>query len=251
MSILYNTSYGLFPLARYLFPFSDATHKPNIAFPGLPVRVAPLPLTQIQARAALTLFEELDRDPTNPKMDWAQESLDILTRYEKLKTNPLHAAVGDLNLADENLEVPLTLEEEIAKKWYRLEPMEQFDYRDSLVEFIDQLSSSPSLPSSNSLNPDSNQNSATNTINSTASLNPTSGAPKPISRFLCKPWERSMYAHKSILRTTWEALEHSGEAREWVRGVGDGEDPEKEWVDLMERVIKRGLEMDGDKREVN
>jgi hypothetical protein len=41
-----------------------------------------------------------------------------------------------------------------------------------------------------------------------------------------------------------EALERSGEADEWVHGVAEGGDPEKEWVELMERVIKRGFELD-------
>jgi hypothetical protein len=49
--ILYNTgtSYGVFPLPQYLFPFSGAAHKSNIAFLGLLTGLAPLPLTQIQA----------------------------------------------------------------------------------------------------------------------------------------------------------------------------------------------------------
>jgi len=42
-------------------------------------------------------------------------------------------------------------------------------------------------------------------------------------------------------------LEHSGEAKEWVHGVGEGEDPEKEWVEFMERVIRRGFEMEDGK----
>ena len=48
---------------------------------------------------------------------------------------------------------------------------------------------------------------------------------------------------------TWKALERSGEAKEWVRGVGEGEELEKEWVELMERVIKRGFEVEGGKWE--
>ena len=48
-------------------------------------RAAPLPLCQIQARVALTLFEKLDQGPEISKIDGAQEYLDILTRYEMLK----------------------------------------------------------------------------------------------------------------------------------------------------------------------
>ena len=83
--ILYNTSYGVFPLSRYLFPFSGTTHKPNIAFLGLLKRATPLPLCQTQARVALTLFEKLDQGPENSNIDGTQEYLDILTRYEMLK----------------------------------------------------------------------------------------------------------------------------------------------------------------------
>jgi hypothetical protein len=265
--ILYNTSYGVFPLPRYLFPFLGTAHKPNIAFLGFLVGVAPLPLTQIQARAALALFEELDQDPESSKMDWTQESLDILTRYEKLKLKALQTASGNLNLDDEILEISLSLEEKIAKKWYRFEPMEQFDYRDSLVEFVDRLSSasskssslfssSPSLsssispilagpsplPSSTSSNLDLDPNSTTSLKKS---VPPSSS--NTISRFICKKWERNIYTHKNILQRTWQALERSGEAKEWVRGVGEGEDREKEWVELMERVIKRGFEMESGK----
>jgi hypothetical protein len=49
----------------------------------------------------------------------------------------------------------------------------------------------------------------------------------------------NIYTHKNILRRTWQTSERSGEAKEWVCGVGKNEDPEKEWVELMERVIKR------------
>ena len=142
---LYNTSYIVFPLSRYLLPFFGTTHKLNIAFLGLLKRAAPLPLCQIQARVALTLFEKLDQGPENSNIDGTQEYLDILTRYEMLKLKALQNVTGNLNLDDSNDEIsetPLSLEEKIAKKWYQFEePMEQFDYRNSLVEFVDQLSS--------------------------------------------------------------------------------------------------------------
>ncbi|KAF8814709.1 hypothetical protein BYT27DRAFT_7238681 [Phlegmacium glaucopus] len=262
MSILYNTSYGIFPLARHLFPLSGSPHKPNIAFPGLLMGVAPLPLTQIQARAALALFEKLDQDPENSNMDWTQESLDILTRYEKLK---IQIADGDLNsLNDVTSEAPFSLEEKIAKEWYRFKAMEQFEYRDSLVEFINRLSStssssssstaasasSPSLPSALWSASSSSVSTTSSNLDSNPSTNLHStsrSSSNPISRFLCKQWERDTYTHKVILRRTWQALERSGKAEEWVRGVGEGGDPEKEWVELIERVIKRGFEMEGGK----
>ena len=269
---LYNTSYGVFPLARYLFPFYGTAHKPDtIAFLGLLTGVAPLPLTQIQARAALALFEELDLDLENSKTDWTQETMDILTRYEKLKLK----VSGNLNFLDDEIsETPLSLEEKIAKKWYRFEPMEQFDYRDSLVKLVDQLSSTSASFESSS----SSSSSASFSSPSPSSTSPLSVGPSPLpssssyldlnpipnsttnlknsvppsssitlSRFICKKWERNIYTHKDILRRTWQALERNGEAREWVRDVGEGEDPEGEWVELMERVIKRGFEIEGGK----
>ena len=259
---LYDTSYGVFPLSRYLFPFPGTA---SIAFLGLPVFVSPLPLSQVQVRAALTLFEKLDQDPDNSKMDWTQESLDILTRYEKLKSKALQTACGNLKLDDEISETPLSLEEKIAKRWYRFERMEQFDYRDSLVELIERLSSttstssetsstSSSLPSLSSTSPSLAECSPSSTSSDLdPNRNPTtslkrfvlpSSSPNNISRFICKKWERDISPHRDILRRTWQALERSGEAMEWVRGVGEGEDPEKEWVELMERVIKRGFEME-------
>ena len=43
-----------------------------------------------------------------------------------------------------------------------------------------------------------------------------------------------------ILPRTWQALEHSGEAKEWVRGVDEDDDREKDWVELMERIRNGG-----------
>ena len=72
------------PASRYLSPFSghDTTHKTNIAFLGLLTGVASLPLTLIQVRAAPTLSGDLDEESENSKIDWTQESMDILMRYE-------------------------------------------------------------------------------------------------------------------------------------------------------------------------
>jgi hypothetical protein len=106
--ILYNTSCGVFPLPRYLFLFPGTARKPNIAFLGLPAG-----------------------------------------RYEKLKLKALQTASGNLNL-DLGNTVITQLEEKIAnlKKRYRFEPtrMEQFDYHNSLVEFVSSTSASSHRP---------------------------------------------------------------------------------------------------------
>ena len=102
-----------------------------------------------------------------------------------LKLTALQTAAGDLNLDDSNDEIsetPLSLEEKIAKKWYHFELMEQFDYRNSLVEFFDQLSStlvssessasfsSPSLSSTSPLPSSSPSNLDLDPISTTSLL---------------------------------------------------------------------------------
>ncbi|KAI0819405.1 FAD/NAD-P-binding domain-containing protein, partial [Trametes gibbosa] len=105
---LYNSTHHVFPLARHVFPLVDADTLPpsSIAFVGLPVRVAPLPLLEAQMRAILHVFEHPDSlDPT-------EEAIDIVARYEFLRTQ----------LA-------------IARAWHRFDGHEQFAYRDALHAF--------------------------------------------------------------------------------------------------------------------
>ena len=102
-----------------------------------------------------------------------------------LKLKALQNVTGNLNLDDSNDEIsetPLSLEEKIAKKWYHFELMEQFDYRNSLVEFFDQLSStlvssessasfsSPSLSSTSPLPSSSPSNLDLDPISTTSLL---------------------------------------------------------------------------------
>ncbi|KAF8068861.1 hypothetical protein FPV67DRAFT_1093830 [Lyophyllum atratum] len=108
---VYNSTYSVFPLARHLFPLQNAFPANSVVFLGLLVRVAPFPVVEAQAHAALRAFE-------NPEeLDPVQEAVDIMTRYEELRRK-----VGDSPLA-------------IAAAWHRFEPMEQFDYRDALYAF--------------------------------------------------------------------------------------------------------------------
>ena len=53
-------------------------------------------------------------------------------------------------------------------------------------------------------------------------------------------WVRKFYPLKVVLRQEWLDLERCGEAADWVRGVGEG--GEREWVELMERVLRRAEE---------
>ena len=210
----WNTSHGVFPLVRYLFPFSlsqepspsSSSVSPlpagppptSIAFLGLLVRVIPMPLVEVQARAALAAF-------SNPsKVDWTREAVDVVQRYEELKTR----LRNESGRSDD-----VTSEEKIQRALFRFEPMEQFDYRDSLVDMIAELEGR------------------------------TSDDTLGVSRV--KQWERDIYARKNILRQTWRALEASGESDTWISGVGEGRhgrSGEEEWVELMWKVVRRGEE---------
>lgn len=50
-------------------------------------------------------------------------------------------------------------------------------------------------------------------------------------------WEKEMYEEKFGLRDVWRELELSGEASEWVRGVGEG--GKEEWVQLLNKMVRR------------
>ncbi|PPQ86496.1 hypothetical protein CVT25_008278 [Psilocybe cyanescens] len=68
-----------------------------------------------------------------------------------------------------------------------------------------------------------------------------------------RPWEPRIHIRTLALRRAWRLLEARGEADAWVRGVGTGDSgsgsgktAEKEWVNLMWRVLKWG-EGEGDR----
>lgn len=187
---IWNTSYGVFPLVRYLFPFpfgapeNGETSIPSlptsIYFLGLLVRVVPMPLVEAQVRFALAVFAN------RVQVNWALEARELTINYEKLM-----ALVG---------------EEGVHKRYFRLEPMEQFDYRDELQDILSSVV---------------NGNMASRRV---------------------AVWEREMYALKDIMRKEWRQLEASGEATDWTRGVGEGKtgrSAEEEWVELMRRVANR------------
>ncbi|KAH6917985.1 flavin-containing monooxygenase/FMO family protein [Coprinopsis sp. MPI-PUGE-AT-0042] len=118
---LRNTTFGVFPLAQHLWPIQPSQpHYPptSLAFLGLLVRVSPLPLVEAQAQAALAAFAHPE------KLDLTKESVEIMSRYQELR--------GTLwGTSPESDEV-----KGIAKAWHRFEPMDQYDYRDRLSEFV-------------------------------------------------------------------------------------------------------------------
>jgi Flavin-binding monooxygenase-like len=109
---LYNSTYHVFPLMKWLFPLQDRFPPTSIAFPGLVYRVAPLPFVETQALVLVKVWT----DPES--LDITSEANAIASRYEHFKA--LHGAD----------------ELQIAKAFGRFEPMEQFDHRDELCRFV-------------------------------------------------------------------------------------------------------------------
>ena len=103
---LYDTSCGVFPLAKHIFPFAN----PTIGFVGLPLKIIPFPLTEYQACAIFHVFAHPEA------FDIRREATDILTRYERLRTE-----IGDNPVR-------------ISKEW-NVMSVEQFDYCNQLREF--------------------------------------------------------------------------------------------------------------------
>ena len=195
---VWNTTCGVFPLARYLFPFSFNTGTSNsppstsVFFLGLLVRVVPMPLVQVQAHVALALFAN-----KLTHLDWRREAKDVLVQYDHLK-----AQLGN--------------DHQIHKAWFRFEPMEQFAYRDALVDLLYSSLGEGRVSQS-------------------------------VRRV--QAWEREIYSRKGTLRKAWQALEANGDATEFLRGIGEGnggKSVEDEWVDLMGRVLKIGEIWKGD-----
>ncbi len=205
---LYNSTYNVFPLAKHVFPLVNAEEFPSstIAFLGLPIRVAPLPLLEAQMRAVLHVFAHPESlDPT-------QEAVDIIARYESLRSrvterSPVASTSDSTTSEAEQVakDAPASsvdpVELAIASAWHRFDGYEQFEYRDALHAFA---GASIRVPA----------------------------------------WEVEMYDAKGILREEWRDLERLGQAQEWVRGVGSsgGERGTEEWVALMRKLLKRAEE---------
>ncbi|KIJ69057.1 hypothetical protein HYDPIDRAFT_172541 [Hydnomerulius pinastri MD-312] len=108
---LYNSTYHVFPLAKFLFPLQSHYPASSVAFMALLFRVAPLPLAEAQAQAIIRAFA----DPSS--LDVKQEMETVLSRSQKL--------------ADEGASTPLQL----AKIWFRFTEEEQWGLRDELFEY--------------------------------------------------------------------------------------------------------------------
>ncbi|KAF5327949.1 hypothetical protein D9758_016774 [Tetrapyrgos nigripes] len=209
---LWNSTYNIFPLARHLFPLastsstdvlSSSPPDTSLAFLCLLIRVAPFPVLEAQARAVVHVFG-------NPHtLDPTGEAVDLVSRYEELKAR----------LSPSGLAIPNEEHERkgVAHIWHRFEGHEQFDYRDELYKFAD------------------------------ASQYPNTGpdAVEGISgSMVVEAWEKLMCDETAILRKFWVELEKRGEAEKWVAGVGQagGVEGKREWVCLLERMLKAARE---------
>ena len=110
--VLYNSTYHIFPMAKHMFPLVTSYPPSSIVFLGLPLRVAPFPLTEIQTRAALKVFA----DPA--ALDLEREAAALDTRYCRIRREQ---DAGEVAIAD---------------AWFRFDFDEMFDYRDELHEFM-------------------------------------------------------------------------------------------------------------------
>ena len=110
--VFYNSTYHVFPVAKHLFPLVTSYPPTSMAFIGLPLRVAPFPLAEIQTQAALKVF-------ANPEtLDVSHEIDALQARYERFR-----AEKGDDEVS-------------IADAWFRFGFDDMFDYRDELYEFV-------------------------------------------------------------------------------------------------------------------
>lgn len=95
----------------------------------------------------------------------------------------------------------------IAKAWHRFRGPEQFGYRDQMYEFASPEGDTPER-----------------------------------ERIIVPEWQKEMYHQKNVLRRVWVELVKSGEADDWVKGVG--ENGPDEWVDLLKKMLRRAEEAD-------
>lgn len=107
----YNSKWHVYPLAKHIFPIQDDFRPTSLAFIGLPSRVIPFPLMEIQAATVLHVALHPE------SFDIEAEKAQVLARRTQLE---------DLHGMDERA---------IAKEWHRLPEYEQFEYRTDLLKF--------------------------------------------------------------------------------------------------------------------
>ena len=176
---LYNSTYHLFPLIRYLFPVTDKYPPTSLAFPGLLIRVIPFPLVEAQSHAMVKLWASPELLDTDAEVDA------IISRYERLKDR----FEGD--------------ELQVAKRYFTFDIPEQFHYRDELFTLA------------------------------------YGEDEETLKKYLAPEWHEELYLYTALLRAEWERMEETGEAEDFVKGVG--EVSSDEWEKLMRKLLERVL----------
>lgn len=109
----YNTTYSLFPLAKFIWPVGQSSFPPHtLAFLGLPRGIVVFPLLETQALAVYKAF----KDPS--ALDIPKEREWLIKRVQSIKEK-----LG-----------PDASERDIAHDWHNFSS-DQFDYRDELYAF--------------------------------------------------------------------------------------------------------------------
>ena len=93
---------------------------------------------------------------------------------------------------------------QVAKRYFSFDPSDQFHYRDELyaLAFRDD--------------------------------------DEALRKYITPDWHERMYLNTSLLRAEWEEMEQRGEARDFIKGVG--EVSREEWERLMYNLLERASE---------
>ncbi|KAG9045316.1 hypothetical protein FS837_006505 [Tulasnella sp. UAMH 9824] len=110
---LRNSGAHIYPLAQHIFPISDDLPPSSLAFIGLPNHVAPFPLCEAQAAAALRAF-------ANPQTFEIEEAKDWI-RLRNKHLSDIARGVGRDELRT------------VGRLWHRISGTPQFEYRDELL----------------------------------------------------------------------------------------------------------------------
>ncbi|KAL4067704.1 hypothetical protein V8B97DRAFT_1866203 [Scleroderma yunnanense] len=118
---LYNSSYCVFPLAKFLFPLQNHYPTSSLAFMTLPFTIVPMPLAEAQAYGIVRVFA----DPCS--LNHQQEADRVCARSKRL--------------AEEGASTPSELE----KRWLVFRGTEQWDYRDEISAFAAESGDGPAF----------------------------------------------------------------------------------------------------------
>lgn len=108
---LCNSTFHVFPLAKFIFPLQCDYPASSLAFMALPTQIVPMPLAEAQAYAIIRVFADFS------SLDLQYESSRVCARSKKL--------------AEEGASTT----DELAKRWLIMRGTSQFDYRDELIAF--------------------------------------------------------------------------------------------------------------------